>query len=54
MNTDNVMSPLLIVNSQSGHAAKDCPEPPNMTNVDCRKCGESKLSLPNITGETIV
>ncbi|RDA94682.1 hypothetical protein CP533_2498 [Ophiocordyceps camponoti-saundersi (nom. inval.)] len=26
--------------SKSGHKASDCEEPPNLDNVECRKCGE--------------
>lgn len=30
--------------SKSGHRANDCPEPPNLDNMECRRCGESKSS----------
>ncbi|GAB0143014.1 hypothetical protein EsHS_00003545 [Epichloe bromicola] len=33
---------------KSGHRASDCEEPPNMDNVECRKCGErSKVQCSN-------
>ncbi|KAK7525821.1 uncharacterized protein IWZ02DRAFT_200099 [Phyllosticta citriasiana] len=29
--------------NKRGHNSRDCPEPPNMDNVECRKCQQSRL-----------
>lgn len=33
--------------NKRGHGSRDCPEPPNVENVECRKCQQSEFVWPS-------